>query len=139
VAAMVAVVDEDYPAGVAALVSSDQAPVAFQVGSDATPFCDLVNHLVDNVIALPTQYPGIQLPLDPSAVQYLRCSDPMPGLRQRQGWQWNPRDALADLQASPSLSGSALAAGQTNGALIAPLPFTGHTAERAVLFAFGAT
>src|SRR5207244_306638 len=92
-----------------------------------------------NVIALPARYPGVKLPLDPVAANFLRCSDPVPAMRARLGWQWNPRDALADLQRAAPLSGSPLAAGQTNGALVAPLAFSGDTAEGAVLFAFGAT
>jgi len=128
----------DATPGVAALVTTEPAPAQLQVGTDATPFCGLVAQMVDNIQALPARFPGIKLPIDPAAVQLLRCTDPIPGLRSRLGWTWAPKDALADL-GSGQLSGSLLAAGQTNGALVAPLTFVAGVAEGAALFAFGAT
>ncbi|MGZ6142417.1 MAG: hypothetical protein ACXWLM_03710, partial [Myxococcales bacterium] len=136
-AAFVAQVDAAYPAGVAALVATEPAATSWQAGSDATPYCDQVAQMIANIEALPSRHPGLSLPWVASA-ELLRCSDPLPGLRSRRGWTWAPRDALADL-ATGALSGSQLAAGQTNGALIAPLAFTGDTAQGAVLFALGPT
>lgn len=137
-APFIAQLDAAYPAGVAAYVTTEPAPAQFQVGSDATPYCDQVAQMIANIEALPSRHPGLELPWTSSA-ELLRCADPLPGLRQRRGWTWMPRDALADLQ-SGTLSGSQFAAGQTNSALIsAPLAFEGDTATGAVLFALGPT
>ena len=54
------------------------------------------------------------------------------------GWTWAPEDALADL-ADLSLSGSRVAAGQTNGALVTPLTFSGGSAEGSAVFVFAKT
>jgi hypothetical protein len=140
VAAFVGALDQGYPPGVAALVATDPPAAQVQVGTDATPYCALVATMIDNVVKLPDKFPGLQLPLDPTAAQLLRCSDPVPSLRQQRGWQWAPRDALADLgQGQAALSGSLIAAGQTNAALVVPLSFAAGEAQGSVHFAFGPT
>ncbi len=55
------------------------------------------------------------------------------------GWVWTPQDALADLTDDLTLSGSRLAADQTNGALVTPLTFTNGSAEGSAVFVFGKT
>ncbi len=77
--------------------------------------------------------------VDPTSfASSLQCTDALPAIRAANGWLWAPEDALADL-ADLSLSGSRVAAGQTNGALVAPLTFSGGTAEGSAVFVFGKT
>lgn len=136
--ARIASLDGDYKPGVAAVITTEPAPSQFQVGSDATKICSQVDHLVDNILKLPEEFPGAVLPLDPSVANALKCKDQLAKIQSARGWAWQPEDALSDL-ADRTLSGSRVAAGQTNGALIAPLGFQGDTAEGSVDFAFGAT
>lgn len=142
VASFVGGIDTAYTAGtkaVAALVSTDPKPTSFQVGADATPFCSRVNRAVDNLIALPSQYPGVKIPVDPELMKLLKCEDRLSTIVAEQGWQHQPQDALKDLE-DGALSGSAVAAAQTNGALITELTFdTDGVAEGSALFAFGAS
>ncbi|HTM21135.1 MAG TPA: glycoside hydrolase family 15 protein [Kofleriaceae bacterium] len=137
--AFVADLDASYTPGVAALVTTEPPPVEHQIGSDPTSMCTLADQLVDNVLALPDTFPGVHVPLTPESVEILRCTDQLPAMADGHAWTWRPQDALADL-ADGSLSGSPVAAAQTNGALIAPLPpFAGDVTSGAVLLAFGAT
>jgi hypothetical protein len=134
--ALVAGIDSAFPPAVAALVTTEPPPQSFQVGADATPICASVGHLADNLEALPTVFPGFQLPLDPTLADAIRCTDPLPVVRAAHAWSWAPEDALADA-ADGQLSGSRLAACQTNAALATPLVFTGDTAEGSLVIAFG--
>jgi MYXO-CTERM domain-containing protein len=136
--AQIASLDSDEKPGVAAIITTEPAPSQFQVGSDATKICTQVNHLVDNILKLPQVFPGAVLPIDPSVANALKCTDQLAKIRSARGWSLQPQDALSDL-ADRTLSGSRVAAGQTNGALIAPLTFQGATAEGSVDFAFGST
>ncbi len=138
VAAFVAALDTSYTPGVAALVTTEPAPTSHQVGADTMPLCANVDNLIDNVLALPGRYPSVSLPIESSTANLLRCKDALGPTALAHGWTWSPRDALEDLK-SGSLSGSSVAAAQTNGALIAPLTFDGAEASGAVVFAFGAT
>jgi glycosyl hydrolase family 15 len=133
--------DTDFAPGVAALITTDPPPTSFQVGADATPFCAQAAKLATNISALPTVFhdPGLE---DLTAVAgEAMCTDSLPRVQAARGWTWAPQDALANLGTLPmgTLSGSRLAACQTNGALIAPLTFQGDTAEGDALFAFGKT
>jgi hypothetical protein len=134
--ALIGSIDTAYPVGVAAVVTTQPKPTSFQVGGDATPMCAQVDKLAANLDALSTVFPGFQLPIDPSLLDALKCKDPLPIVAAAHGWTWAPQDALADL-ADGQLSGSRLAAVSTNAALVAPLAFTGNTAEGEVLIAFG--
>jgi hypothetical protein len=134
--ALVAGLDSAFPPGIAALVTTEPPPASFQVGGDATPICASVGHFADNLESLTTAFPGLQLPLDPSIADAVRCTDPLPIVAKARGWTWAPEDALSDV-ADGQLSGSRLAACQTNAALAAPLVFLGDTAEGAALIAFG--
>ncbi len=136
--AQIASLDQSYKPGVAAIVTTEPPPAQFQVGGDATKICDQVQHLVDNILKLPQVFPGAVLPIDPNVVKALECTDQLATIQQKRGWSWQPEDALSDL-ADRTLSGSRVAAGQTNGALIAPLTFQGDTAEGSVDFALGDT
>lgn len=138
VSAFVAGIDTSYSAGVAALVTTEPAPAEFQVGSASTPLCGLMDKLLDNVLAVPTRYPSVKIPIDTSTANALRCHDPLPRLRQNHGWLWQPQDARLDA-ADGALSGSLVAAGRTNGALLTPLTFNGGVAEGDMEFAFGHT
>jgi MYXO-CTERM domain-containing protein len=139
VAALAAGFDASFAPGVVGLVSTEPAPASHQVGIDATPLCTQVGKMVDNLVALPSQVPGITLPIDALAISVLRCADPLPGIVSAHGWQFAPQDARASLLAG-TLPGSPVAAAQTNGALVTQLAFdsTG-VAEGSALFAFGAT
>jgi hypothetical protein len=130
--------DQSYSPGVAAIVSAEPAPSDWQVGSDTTPICAQMDRIVDNIIALPQEFPGEPVPLDPGVAAALRCKDPLESIQSSHGWLWQPEDALEDL-ADATLSRSRLAAGETNGALVAPLTFSAGSAEGSALFAFGAT
>jgi glucoamylase len=136
--ALIQSLDQKYKPGVAALVTTEPAPSSFQVGDDATSLCAATAKLVANVDALPTELPGDTLPVDPSELNILECTDSLPVVQKARGWTWQPEDALADL-ADGKLSGSRVAVDQTNGALIAPLEFSGNQAEGDVDFAFGST
>jgi MYXO-CTERM domain-containing protein len=136
--ALLGSLDSDYAPGVAALVTTEPAPTEFQVGSDATPICQQLDTIVTNITKLPDEFPGTTLPVDPSTLEALKCTDMLDAVRAARGWTYQPEDALADL-ADGTLSGSRVAAGQTNGALVAPLVFSGDTAEGSVDFAFGET
>jgi hypothetical protein len=136
--AFIAGLDAAYGPGVAALVTTEPAPTSFQVGSDATPLCAQMNAFADNIVALPAAFPGMKLVVDTSFGNSLRCTDSLDAVRAAHGWKWMPEDALADL-ADLTLSGSRLAAGQTNGALVAPLTFASQVAEGSAVFAFGPT
>jgi hypothetical protein len=130
--------DTDFAPGVAALITTDPPPTSFQVGADATPFCSQADKLAANISALPTIFhdPGLE---DVTAIAgEAMCTDSLPRVQAARGWTWAPQDALANL-ATGTLSGSRLAACQTNGALITPLTFQGNTAEGDALFAFGST
>ncbi len=133
---LVANLDTDYQPGVAALVTTEPAPTSFQVGSDATPICAAVNALADNILKLPSEFPGTALPVDPGIANALKCTDALDAIRTAHAWQNRPADALADL-ADGTLSGDRVAAAQTNGALIAPLSFGADAAEGSLLIAFG--
>jgi hypothetical protein len=136
----VASIDSSYTPGVAALVTTEPAPEQYQVGADATPTCALVDHMVDNVLALPTIFPSVNVPLTPDSAELLRCTDQLPAFVSSHGWTWQPRDALADLQDDGALSKDPVAVAQANGALITTLPaFSGDATDGAVVFAFGAT
>jgi hypothetical protein len=134
--ALLASIDTAFPPGVAAIVTTRPVPEAFQVGGDATPLCAKIDAIADNVQALPAAFPGFKLPIDPSTLNAVRCTDPLPAIQMKHGFTWAPEDALSDL-ADGALSGSRLAAVQTNAALVAPLTFNGDTAEGEALFAFG--
>jgi hypothetical protein len=138
VAALVDGLDASYPPGVAALVTTSPLPTSHQVGGDRTPICEALDGLIDNLTTLAGRDPTVPVPISPSSASLVRCTDQLPRLADAHGWGWRPEDALADL-ADGALSGSSLAAAQTNGALIAPLVFNGDTAEGEALFAFGAT
>jgi hypothetical protein len=136
--AFVAGLDGAYPPGVAALVTTEPPPSSFQVGGDATPICAATGHIADNIQALPTAFPGVTLPLDPGLANAVRCSDALPVVAKARSWAWAPQDALADV-ADGHLSGSRIAACQTNAALAAPLVFQGDVAEGAAVVALGHT
>jgi hypothetical protein len=134
--ALVASLDTAFPIGVAALVTTDPPPASFQVGADATPLCGAIGKIADDIQALSTVFPGLTLPIDPSVANAMRCTDALPQVAAARGWTYAPEDARADL-ADGQLSGSRLAACQTNAALATPLVFAGDVAEGAALFAFG--
>ncbi len=136
VQSFVEALDHSYSPGVTALVTTLPAPSQFQVGLDATPLCKRVDELADNLLAFPTRFPGADIQIDPAAAGLLRCTDALPGVAERKNWQWSPQDALADLS-DGELSGSQVAAAQTNGALKASLVFNADIAEASVFFAFG--
>jgi hypothetical protein len=128
--------DTAFAPGVAALVTTDPPPTSFQVGSDATPFCTQAGKLAANIEALPKVFDDPGLGYLTALAEPAMCTDSLGPVRAARGWTWEPADALANVTAG-ALSGSRLAACQTNAALIAPLTFTGNTAEGAALFAFG--
>ncbi len=138
IADLLASLDTAFAPGVAALVTTEPPPTSFQVGSDATPFCQQANKLAANIEALPTVFDDPSLDYVTALAGTAMCTDPLASVQAARGWTWTPADALANLAARP-LDGSRLAACQTNGALIAPLVFQGDTAEASALFAFGTT
>jgi hypothetical protein len=136
---LLATLDTAFPPGVAAVVTTEPPPTSFQVGNDTTPFCTQAGVLASNIEALPKVFD------DPSLGDYItavagpaECTDALPRVVKARSWTWAPTDALVSVNAG-ALSGSRLAACQTNGALVAPLTFTDNTAEGTALFAFGTT
>jgi hypothetical protein len=132
----IASIDSAFPPAVAAIVTTNPPPTAFQVGSDTTSFCTQANKLADNVVALPMEFNDPGLSSVTSLAGVARCTDSLAPVRAARGWTWMPTDALTDAT-SGTLEGSRLAACQTNGALVAPLMFDGGVAEGEALFAFG--
>jgi hypothetical protein len=124
VQAFVAGLDTEYPAGVAALVTTEPPPAQHQVGGDATPLCTFIDSLVDNVKSIPQNDPGVPLLVDPGTADLLRCTDKLPVVSAAHGWTLAPKDALTDIEDDGALTGDDVAAAQTNGALIVPIVFT---------------
>lgn len=98
-------------------VGAREALAGHQIGFDATPICDVVGELVDNVAALPTLYPGLVLPLDPAIAEILRCNRTAASIAAEQGWSTLPQSAFEDL-ADGALQGAFGAAGQVDEALV---------------------
>ena len=127
--------DTAYGAGAYLALTTSPAPDQHQVGFDATPFCDSVDDLVDNVLALATRFPDQPLPIDPGVLESLRCDRTAPSFRDAEGWTHVAEDALADV-ADGELSGSGIASGEVNEALRTPLVFDGAgVAEASVVLA----
>jgi hypothetical protein len=136
--AMVAALDDEYPPGVAALVTTSPPPLSHQVGGDTTAVCSAIDDLLDNLVALPESQPDVALPISADQANLIRCTDPLARIVSGHGWMWRPTDARTDV-ADGTLEGSSLAAAQTNGALVTPLTFDGDSAFAEVLIALGAT
>lgn len=121
------------------LVLASSMPIeAVQVGFDDTPVCELVDALVDNVQALPEVLPGIELPLDPSIADVLRCDRTPAAIIAENGWVHTPTSAYRDM-ADGELEGSHVAAGQVDTAMAIPLVFDADVAEVTLTLAAAAT
>ncbi len=81
VAGFTGMIDALYTSGVAAMVTIEPMVASHQVGGDATPLCVFLGTLLDNILALPTEYPDIQVPLTAQSADILRCTDALPRLQ----------------------------------------------------------
>ena len=122
-----ATLDQDYAPGAYLAVTTLPAPDQHQVGQDATPWCDIADTLVDNVVALSDAFPEIPLPVDAATLNILRCPVGQAPLAEREGFTFQADDAWLDA-ADGELSGQGLAAGEVNLALRAPLAADGTAA-----------
>jgi hypothetical protein len=136
--AIVAGLDDEFAPGATMVLETEPAPDQVQIGFDATPLCDAVDDVADNVIALPERWPDFELPLDPSVLDALRCDPARTPPREALGWAHEAMDALADA-ADGELSGSPLAADEVNEALRTPLTFDAGVAEASIVLSAGAT
>ncbi|MCC7543054.1 MAG: hypothetical protein IT379_42955, partial [Deltaproteobacteria bacterium] len=139
VASLARELDGRYAPGVYLALSTEPAPTSFQIGYDRTPVCASLDALLDNLNALPDRLPGLELPVDPAAFDVARCTDPLGETRTREGWMHEAESAFADA-ADGALSGSRIAAGAVDEALLVPLDFDASgNASATVLLAAAAT
>lgn len=136
--ALLASVAADFPTGAVATLSTVPAPDQFQIGYDGPQLCTMRDVIADNVLALADELGDeVALPIDPSLLDILRCSDgpPIPVAR---GWQHAAEEAWADA-ADGDLDGSPAAAGEVDEALRTPLEFVDDVAVAAVVLGMGGT
>ena len=138
--AIAAEIDRHYAAGVYIAMSSQPAPVEFQIGEDHTDTCTQIDELADNVQALAERFPDKSLPAPPAVADMVRCGnfDPVQDPRTENEWSYTAEDAYDDMQ-DGALSGNKLAGGQVNTAIKIPLTFTADKAEASMTFAFSDT
>ncbi len=122
VAALSAALDEDYSPGVYLALGTSPAPDQHQIGFDDAAVCDTLDEIGDNLLLLPERQPGLDLPLDPSLLDLLRCPQPRLTPRDTEGWAHTATEAYADAE-DGSLEGSDIAAGEVSEALRTPLSF----------------
>ncbi len=123
--------DQSYSAGSYIALTTRPEADQHQIGFDATPLCAMRDTIGDNILQLPQIFPGIELPVDPSVIDVLRCHEQTP-LPTREGWTYQPTDALQDA-ADGELEGSGIAAGEVNEALRTPLTFAEDGVARAAV------
>ncbi|MCC6619780.1 MAG: hypothetical protein IT385_00915 [Deltaproteobacteria bacterium] len=114
------------------VVGAREPILGHQIGFDDTPICVHVDALADNVAALPTEFPGLTLPLDPTLVDILRCDRTRDSIAADNGWSSLPTAAYDDL-ADGALEGSHGAAGQVDEALVVSATADGDGRFRARL------
>jgi hypothetical protein len=132
--------DQTYAAGSYIALTTRPAADQHQIGFDATPLCGMRDTIADNILKLPQTLPGVEPPVSPAAIDLLRCrrQDPLP---MREGWTYQPTDALLDA-GDGDLEGSGIAAGEVNEALRTPLVFAdagGSVARAAVVLGLAPT
>ena len=129
-------VESEYAAGAWAMVSTQPPPSQFQVGFDATPFCDQIERLSDNIQTLPDTFEGFSLPISSWALELFECWRSGPELVAAEGWKYPAADPWTDLQ-DGVLSGHQLAAGEVASALRTELEFVQGVAHASVIVGFG--
>ncbi len=138
---LAATLDDHYAAGSYVALTTKPAPDQHQIGFDGSGLCAARASFADNLIALPTHFPGVQLPIDPALINALRCPTGAT-MRQRQGWIYDATDALQDA-GDGELQGSNVAAGEVDEALRTPLTFVAgdatDVAQAAVVLACAST
>jgi hypothetical protein len=140
-ATLAATLDDHYAAGSYIALTTQPAPDQHQIGFDGPGLCGARASFADNLLALPTHFPGLQLPIDPALLNALRCPTGLT-TRQRQNWIYDAADALVDA-GDGELHGSNVAAGEVDEALRTPLTFSAgdatDVATAAVVLGFAST
>lgn len=134
---LVSSLDDDYAAGTYLALATLPAADQFQLGYDTNAFCDMRDEIADNLLDLPSIFPGLELPIDVSLLDLLRCRDEPP-VPVTEGWKHDARDAFENA-GDGELSGSPIAAGEVNEALRTPLVFQDDVARAALILAAGDT
>lgn len=130
--------DDLYAAGTYLALTTQPPPSAHHIGYDRADFCGAIGQLIDNVIGLPKQFPGFVLPMDPGALEVLRCpSDRVPP-DVALGFKHQAIDAYSAATLT-TLPGSNAAAGEVDEVLATPLAWNGDSAKAAVILAAAAT
>ncbi len=128
--------DSDYKPGAYVALSTLPAPSGHHIGYDRADFCGAVGKLIDNVLALPKSFPGYVLPMDPTALDVLRCVPDRQFPDVAQGWQHTAVDAFAAATLT-TLPGGHIAAGEVDEVLATPLVFAGDKATATVVLGLG--
>lgn len=138
VAQALAVLESSYDEGVYIRMGSTPEPDQHQVGADTTDTCSLLDQLGDNIDEVLATTGEQGLPIDPAALDQLRCGDfaPYGTIAAQEGWVYAPQDARLDLE-DGELQGGLLAGAQVNTALRVPFADEGTQAIATIYFAFG--
>jgi hypothetical protein len=140
-AGLAATLDDHYAAGSYIALTTRPAPDQHQIGFDSAGLCDARTSFADNILALPSEFPGLQLPVDPALLNAVRCPTGTT-TRERQQWTYVATDALQDA-GDGELQGSNVAAGEVDEALRTPLAFVAgdatDVAVAAVVLGFAST
>lgn len=131
--------DNNYGSGVYIAFSGGQfkADRKIQIGFDSTDICGSIDELGDNILLIPERFPESD-PMDLSALDMLRCSEPaLDAIIDEEGWNYVAKDAYLD--AADGMSGSPIAAGQVNSAIELALVPSNNGYQSVSIFAFGKT
>jgi len=136
IADVVASLSDDYGRGVWLMMTTVPSPSQHQIGIDRTPWCEHVEVLFDNILALPEMFPAVRLPVDADTLGLLACQQSLQAQLDERGWQYDPADAWQDAQ-DGELSGESVAAMEVAEVLRTELSFEGDTAQASLLIAAG--
>lgn len=123
IASLATGLDQAYAEGAYLALTTTPPPDQHQIGFDATPLCQMIGQIGDNLVALPDEFPEVSIPFSEEMLDLLRCDGGTPpDLHSSQGWQYVTSDAFVDA-GDGELSGSGIAAGEVNEALRTALVF----------------
>ena len=128
--------DSSYGAGAYVALTTLPAPMGHHIGYDRADFCGAIGTLIDNVLNLPTIFPGYVLPMDPTALNVLRCSPVRTFVDLDMAWKHPAVDAFTAATLTTLPAGN-IAAGEVDEVLATPLVFNGDVATAAVVVGFG--
>lgn len=133
---LVSQLSSSYNDGSWAMITTEPAPSQHQVGFDATPFCDQIEQLSDNIQQLPNIFDGFELPVAGWTLELFECWRTGPELVEDRGWKYPATDPWTDVQ-DGTLSGHGLAAGEVASALRTELSFHNGVGTASLIIGFG--